>query len=724
MTNHTGGDRGASRDSGPGMTRRECLKQSAVVVGVVAGTTLLPDQRVMAMGGKLASLSVRNSGVSIYVSPLGDDVASGTAGKPVKSLERARGLARAAKQANPNQTVTVWLHPGRYVRSETFSLSTKDSGAREGDVVYRAMKPSQSVISMGRRIEAGQFKPVTDREALARLDGNVRGKVVELDLRKFELKHTGPFKTVFEGGGGLFSIYHAGERMPMSRFPDDKFLQMQRVLDTGQGRNAEGGAFMYYLKDAGLFERLKRAMDGNHELWLKGYWRVAWQTEAIRIQSIDTKTRTVRFAGQVRGGIGSKYHRPHGSGHERYWLLNAPEAITVPGEWAVDFRNQKMFFYPPKNWNERSTIEISDLDKPVVRIERASDVKLEGLVFEYSQSNGIEVNGGHEVKVAGCVVRHVDQNAVVVSQGKRHRVESCDLYDLGAGGVTLSGGSAATLPRQPAEHHVINNHIHHFARLKRVYAAGVNVGYRLHHADAVGMVVKHNLIHDTPHVGVLCHGWDHVFEYNEVFRYCMISNDMGAFYSYAPYSKMGNQLFRYNLMHSSPVGDGLYWDIDHRQMTVHSNIVWLNPKNRIGIGILYKIGSQTQHPQKMDCQNNVVIKSHLGIEAVAAHPAEQAIEGNVLVDCQKAINWEIVRDGKRVPSPAPYPSGANASFKQDPGFVNMKKLDFRLKPGSTLLEKLPGFKPIPVDRIGLYRDQYRRSLPTNQSIGRFDDLEI
>jgi hypothetical protein len=46
----------------------------------------------------------------------------------------------------------------------------------------------------------------------------------------------------------------------------------------------------------------------------------------------------------------------------------------------------------------------------------------------------------------------------------------------------------------------------------------------------------------------------------------------------------------------------------------------------------------------------------------------------------------------------------------DPDFVAPDKMDFRLKAGSPA--KRIGFEPIPVERIGLQRDEWRVSVPT------------
>ena len=44
-------------------------------------------------------------------------------------------------------------------------------------------------------------------------------------------------------------------------------------------------------------------------------------------------------------------------------------------------------------------------------------------------------------------------------------------------------------------------------------------------------------------------------------------------------------------------------------------------------------------------------------------------------------------------------------------FVAPERLDFQLKEGSKVYTDVKGFKPIPFEKIGLYVDAYRRSLP-------------
>jgi hypothetical protein len=46
--------------------------------------------------------------------------------------------------------------------------------------------------------------------------------------------------------------------------------------------------------------------------------------------------------------------------------------------------------------------------------------------------------------------------------------------------------------------------------------------------------------------------------------------------------------------------------------------------------------------------------------------------------------------------------------KEDPGFVDMKNKNFNLKPDAKAFQMIPGFEPIPFDKMGTYKDAYRK----------------
>lgn len=54
----------------------------------------------------------------------------------------------------------------------------------------------------------------------------------------------------------------------------------------------------------------------------------------------------------------------------------------------------------------------------------------------------------------------------------------------------------------------------------------------------------------------------------------------------------------------------------------------------------------------------------------------------------------------------------NGVFEDDPGFVKAEAGDLRLQPDASLFNSV-AFRPIPVERIGLYEDAYRATWPVH-----------
>ena len=60
----------------------------------------------------------------------------------------------------------------------------------------------------------------------------------------------------------------------------------------------------------------------------------------------------------------------------------------------------------------------------------------------------------------------------------------------------------------------------------------------------------------------------------------------------------------------------------------------------------------------------------------------------------------------------------NFVTQSDPGFVDLAAGNFALRKDSEVFTKIPGFQNIPLDKMGLYIDKYRRKLPTDEEAGR------
>lgn len=655
-----------------------------------------------------------------FVSPDGDDGNPGTKHKPFATLERARDAIRQAGLAG-KAVCTVWLYGGIHRRERPFVLEARDSGSPAHPVIYRGVKGEAPRLTGGKVVKPDAFSRVEDPALLARIPEAARGKVYMLDLAAEGIRHSDAYPDKFGDNGGIFELFFGNRRMPVSRYPNAHgAMTIKRILVNGGGQEKPGrwgdyyggtaeqkralesgkgsrpGVFEYRPEHAAAHASWARVIDRG--VWLKGYWRVVWQNETVRIGAIDTEKQTVTLAVPVGHGIGSKYHRPQGSGAEIYWVMNLLEALDRPGEWAVDFKDRKLFFYPPAPLRDADVL-ISDAKTPIIELKGTRHVELRGLVAEGTLGDGIRIVDGTQNTVRGCTVRNVAKYGVVVSGGFRNVVDSCDLYALGAGGVGLSGGDARATPRVPAGHRVENCDIHHFGEIERVYAPGVNVGYRgggggSRVLDAVGMVVRHNAIHHCPHAGVLFNSFDNVFEYNEVFQFALVSNDMGAFYSYSKPGGIGNSTFRYNFMHSSPEGDGIYFDHVADHPRIHGNVAYrLGPiasgkKAKRGCGFLIKNGTKN----RVDVFNNIAVDCKAGYWINAG--AGSVIRHNVAVACGKNHGAEDLK-----------------AYEGDPGFIDRYAMNLGLRKDAAIWGDVEKFAGIPFEKIGLYANKFRPAPP-------------
>ncbi|TWU41033.1 right-handed parallel beta-helix repeat-containing protein [Novipirellula artificiosorum] len=683
--------------------------QQHLFVAVAVGLLLLGAAPLLEAAGP----------IDFHVATNGDDKNPGTEAKPFATLERARDGIRNSGLAGKARC-TVWLHDGVYRRDDAFTLEERDSGVPEHPVIYRAKGNAARLIG-GTVVNTEAFTLVDDPDLLARIPEPARGKVYMLDLKALGIKHTARYPDKFTDNGGIFELFLDSRRMPISRYPNEHgAMTVKRVVINGGGQEKSGSWRNYYggspeqrlaLESekgprAGVFEHRAEHADAHamwakvldRGVWIKGYWRVVWQNETVRVAAIDTESQTVTLAVPVSNGIGSKYHRPNGSGAEIYWVMNLVEAVDQPGEWAIDFQEQKLFFYPPESL-AGADILISDADAPIIELRGTHDIELRGLIVEGTLGDGVRIVDGASNAVRGCTVRNVAKYGIVVQGGSNHVVESCDLYAIGAGGVWLSGGDTKATPRVPAGHLVENCDIHHFGEIERVYAPGVNVGFRgggggSRVMDAVGMVVRNNAIHHCPHAGVLFNSFDNVFEYNEVFQFALVSNDMGAFYSYSKPNGIGNNTFRFNFMHSSPEGDGIYYDNVADHAHVYGNIAYrLGPSDpakeaKRGCGFLIKNFTKN----RVDVSSNIAVDCKTGYTVTAGEGS--ILRGNIAVACG---------DSHGVPD--------LKTYEKDPGFVDQARMNFALQLDAIVYSDVEDFEPIPVERIGLHTNDFRATVP-------------
>ncbi|MBI2191869.1 MAG: right-handed parallel beta-helix repeat-containing protein [Planctomycetes bacterium] len=667
--------------------------------------------------------------LNFHVSPEGRDTWSGckpqpdAAGRdgPFATPERARDAVRAIRLSGglPPGGLAVSFHGGVYERSASFVLGPEDSGTPACPIVYRA-HPGEDVRWSGGREIAG-FRRVENPEILRRLDPAARGAVWQAELKSQGITSFGSLSP--RGFGrptqpAALELFFRDQPMTLARWPNRGFVSIASVPGP-QGDWSAGGSKEGKFSYSG--DRPKR-WSRLDDVWLHGYWCYDWADTYEKVKTLDTAAREIHTV-EPHGAYGYR------SG-QRFYFLNLLEELDEPGEWYLDRESGVLYFWPPGEIAGGRAV-VSVLEQPLIVLENASHVAVEGLTLECGRGCGVRIQSGEENRIIGCTLRNFGNEAVVIRDGRRHAVAGCDITGTGDGGVRLSGGDRKTL--EPGAHVVHNNHIHHFARWCRCYFTAVL-------AEGVGHRISNNLIHDAPHCAILFGGNEHLIEFNEIFSVCQETGDVGAIYTGRDYTWRGNVIRHNFIHHTGGVGMGsnaVYLDDCVSGHTLFGNIFYRTPRAAFIGG-----GRDTLVANNLfvECDPAVWVDGR----GTDPHPVWQDMVYKTMKERLDAVNYRQPPYSTRYPRLADLnryfeekkgvPPEGNVIIRNvciggtwlktgwrvtpeildirdnvvdaDPRWVDAANGDFQLRAGSPA-EKM-GFQRIPVECIGLFRDESRR----------------
>lgn len=496
-----------------------------------------------------------------FVSPQGNDAWSGTlpdpngdgSDGPVANVYRAQELLRthATEQGLP-EGGTVYLRGGTYYLSHPIFISSFESGTGQSPMLWQAYKFEPVTLVAGTPVT--EWTPGKDNSVTATIPGMEPVMQLLLD----------------------------GKRMPLARWPDrsteNNPLSSYALID----RVAEDGASFSLLSQAAL----PKISNESQGLW----------SPLGPVSSLDPGNRRVTLAEPPR-------FAPRRG--ERFFLENARQFLSAPGEWYFDPDGRTLEFLRP-GAGEAVACTVSGHFK----VENAQHVAILGLRLLGAAEDAVELVNASDCLIARNTIAFAGGVGVKVEGGHGNRIAGNDFSDSGRSAVVVSGGTLETL--EAAHHVVANNRVERSGGLRRPSSAVV--------ARGVGHTISNNLIFDTPGPGIEIDGNDMVVELNQVHDVCQEDAETGAIVLSGSWTKRGN-IIRDNVIHDV-YGLGL--------LSGGEPITYARPFMAWGIYLDQAASGAT-------IARNLIYRVPLG-GVVIAGGRDNAVVNNVIVDCVPALH--------------------------------------------------------------------------------------
>lgn len=676
------------------------------------------------------------SPMTIYVVPGSSDSSKGIQPSPFTSLVQARDYIRELKKTKglPEGGIQVIIKGGEYNIKDTIIFTKEDSGTHQSPIIYRAENGEYVVFNGGIRLDG--FKKVENEPGSERLRMEVKDKVYVVDLRKFGINKLPPLELAGFGSAKVraqdrsyknYNTYPCPElffnKVPMtlSRFPNEGFLKVAGV----QGeKDEQDSTNSNRLKNVRLkLENCPLNVWANEtNILLYGYWYYDWADSYETVISVDKENKEVLLAGP-----GSAYGYREGA---RYYAINLLCELDQTGEYYIDREHSLLYFYPPAPL-DGAIVELSLFDKPMIIFDKAEYISFERIHFRLGADNLVQIFDGEAIQMLGCSFQESGGYGLTVNMGKNHRIQSCDFHKLGKGGIYLNGGDRKTLT--PSGFIVDNCYFSNLARIDHTYNPAV-------YANGVGHRISHNLVHTIPSSAFRTDVNDTVIEFNEIFNVLLESDDQGGADMWGDPTYRG-VVFRYNYWHH--IGSwregteqpgcgqaGIRLDDAISGVHIYGNIFYHSSAGNFG-------GIQIHGGKDNLIENCIFANCRIGISCTPwakehwlnfvknvldtttidkdlylnRYPdLQNLLEDNNKNIAKKNIFWNCGQIVVRKPSNFVYESNFetnNHNLFPEIGIGNISINTDLLKNQNF------DFEPIPFEKIGLYKDTYRKELPVD-----------
>lgn len=381
----------------------------------------------------------------IYVSPTGSDLNDGSKENPFATPQMALRKARELRRLNDpsvNGGINIILRGGVYTLSEPVFIRPEDSGTAENPTRIIAAPGEEPVLSGG--VQLKHWKKLTT--TIPGLSSKAAGKVWVTDLSAISQQPLN-FRQLWIN------------TIKATRAKDMNGEKMNRILSWNK---KEQTCWIPTPKIQGLV-----TINGA-EFFIHQWWAIA----VLRIRKMEVRgDSTQLYFEQPESRIQSEHPWPapwisKETGNSPFYLTNALAFLDEPGEWYLDRKQQKLYYWPRQQEDmSRVTATIPVLET-LVRIEGTiknpvTHVRFNGIRFQHTgwlrpsehghvpHQNGLYMTDAYRLKPAGTKEKPGLDNqawvgrqpgAVYLAYTKTVVLENCRFEHLAATGLDFHRG--------------------------------------------------------------------------------------------------------------------------------------------------------------------------------------------------------------------------------------------------------------------------------------------
>jgi|GEM_PF-1358801 len=650
------------------------------------------------------------TGTELYLSPTGNDGNSGSINNPLRTLQAVVDVINTnyTNKTGADDKVTVFFREGDYYINDAITITGNGFlGKKESPVVFMSYPGETATFIGGGKIDISSAATVTDQTALNRLPQTAVPQVKQINLAAqgisgLDAIHKITFATDTSADAQL--IYN-DNLLARSRWPNTGYAAVGTVIDAGRV-NPSGG--MTFTSGSANLGKWVTADNG----WVKGYWGNGWSVDSLKIKTVDA------INGYISTSVSSTYEVKTG---QKFFAYNLLEEMDAPGEWYVDSSTNNLYLYPPAGFSTDGTMIATSLNEPIITLLNTSNVEIKDVAFIGGRDKAIYINGGSSNKIESCSISKFGKYGVEIENSYRSGVKSCEIFEMGAGGIKINAGDRNTL--SAGNCYAENNRIHDFEQTFNTYQGAVVLG-------GVGNKAVNNKIFNAPHLAIQFYGNDHLIEYNELYNLLNETKDAGAIYCLRDWAGRGN-VIRYNYLHdiTGEETNGIYLDDMFSGANVYGNIMY-NVSRGIQVGggrsnvVTNNIIALSDNSAKSSIYadarglewssvGNEIYSNLAKVPYTSEAWSKYTNMVNLMEDEPLAPKYNVIMNNvlykhksmSITPNFLGYSNvNNNIAVSNSEIFTDESNMNLTLSENSIVYNLLPGFKPIPFQNIGLYKN--------------------